>query len=79
MRLENNNCSIEFDEVAQKISGDDKTDKNNYPCFYTRKIRGIKNAWNELKKNWNENITMNEAERICDKYNLNTHYFCSMD
>lgn len=80
--LQNNLISIRYtNEPGERadIFIQDLTDHMNEPCAYTRNVRGIAKAWNELIRQFSETMTMSQAISILNVYKLNTHYYCAVD
>ena len=77
--LKNEYCSISFDETKKIVDGSDLKDQNNWPCFYTKKKRNIKKAWEKLTAEFTAETTMYGAIHILDQFDLNCHSWCSMD
>lgn len=77
--LKNEYCSIEYNETEKSISGSDLEDQNNWPCFYTRKKRNIKKAWQQLMAEFTAETKMYDAIHILDQFNLCCHSWCGMD
>jgi len=63
----------------------DLTDRWNEPTAYTRKVRGIKKAWQFIVQICNNyelqnDLNFNDINKILnEKFNLDTHYYCAMD
>jgi len=84
----NNNVSVSFYKKREYekpyIIVRDLTDQWNLPTAYTRKVRGINKAWNNLVELFNDeklnkSITMNTIISILQDHNLGVHSYCAMD
>ena len=57
-------------------------DINNFDEYtaYTRNVRNIKKAWNDIQKLFNDTTSFSDILNILDDtYKLNTHSYCAMD
>lgn len=80
--LSNTHCVLELrdrDGSDVSIHGEDITDTNNIPVFYTQSKRGIRRAWHELLKTFDEKMTMYAAARFLNDHGQKTHTYCAMD
>lgn len=76
-KLDNPFVSVEYSD--RNVSGDDKTDKNNYPCFFTRSRRGLERAWLELVKEFTPTMRMGQVMEFLQSRGISVHYYCAMD
>lgn len=77
--MKNKNCEICFNDIRKEITGDDFTDLNNCPTFYTKKTRNYKKAKELLEKSFNEEMTMQKAISLLEDFNMGVHSYCMMD
>ena len=77
--LQNKKCCVEYKETEKQFFGQDFTDRNNDPAFYTKSKRGLKNAWAAINTKWTETTTMHDVLMICQEFKIKTHYWCMVD
>lgn len=81
--LENEKCIViynpDYRYKTDCFNGRDYTDQNNMPCFYNLTVRGHKKAWEEVKKIFDENTTMEKVLFTLSNNKIRTHYWCAMD
>jgi len=77
--LQNQHCRVEYRQDDKQIFGEDLTDHNNDPAFYTKSKRGLKNAWEAITELWTEEVRMRDLMNICQDHKIKTHYWCMVD
>lgn len=88
--LKNNNVYITFHEKSEfnhkpYIMVRDLTDVYNEESAFTKKVRGIAQAWQFINQIMNderlkEDLKFWDIVKILDnKFNLSTHVYCAMD
>jgi len=77
--LENARCSLVYDDVAKQIFGQDRTDPNNDPAFFTKSLRGLGKAWDAIRASWTVETSMHDAMVVCQAHKIRTHYWCMVD
>lgn len=75
----NSKCGFSFDFDTKEISGSDYTDLNNLPRCYNRTTRGMKKALAQVKKNFNDDMTMYQVLNIITQAGVSMRSYCSMD
>ncbi len=78
--------SIEKKKVLARYNTDDKqifcrdlTDMNNEPAFFTTSKRGLKQLWEKIEKEMNDETKLFDVIRMCRDMNIKTHYWCMVD
>jgi len=77
--LSNEYCYVSYTPNRKNISGRDKTDRNNDPSFYNRKVQNIKKAWVALETAFDDNFGMYDCMHILEDNRISCHSYCAMD
>lgn len=77
--LRNEKTVITYRPERKEIAGQDLTDLNNMPAFYTQTKRSIKKAWASLQENFNSETKMYDAMTLIEDAKVRTRSYCQMD
>jgi hypothetical protein len=77
--LQNSQCCVEYSAEEKEVFCRDLTDHYNEPAFYTKSKRGLKAAWEQVKREWTESTKLHDVQDIMRKNGVKTHYWCMMD
>jgi hypothetical protein len=74
-RVENKYCSFQFN--APEITGQDKTDRYNFPACYSKGKRNIAKIWDNFVSQFNEETKFYDAVNMLKEAKM--HTYCMMD
>lgn len=81
--ISNAKCFVEYSPEAKSamnfFDGEDLTDQNNLPAFYSETMRTHKKAWKALTEQFTADTTMHGAIRILWDNGIKCHSWCRMN